>query len=134
MFLCEVCGKSFSTHLHLKRHIHTVHSKSFQATCKICKTELKRKDNLKRHMEIHNKEKTNKQLLCEICGLCFTSAKMMNKHLTKHTQGMITLYYYYYFIFHFIFIFHSSQKTFTFKINTSLTDSNKNKIMRCLSR
>lgn len=97
MFLCEVCGKSFLKHIKLTRHVRTVHSKSFLTTCNICKIELKRKDNMKRHMNIHNQEKNDKnQLLCEICGLCFNSMKMMQEHLTKHrhTPGKIQLFCY----------------------------------------
>ena len=53
--ICEKCNKAFKNRHHLLRHIRAIHEgKSYK--CSTCMKEFNRLENLKRHMEKHQKQ------------------------------------------------------------------------------
>lgn len=78
MYLCSVCGKSFSRKNVCRRHELNVHHKLGMQTCKVCKKNM-RSDNLVKHMETHTERKA-KTISCEYCGMVFPSNTLLNVH------------------------------------------------------
>ena len=66
----------------LKRHMN-VHSKERPFKCEHCGTKCKTKQNLQSHMDVHSKEKPFK---CEDCGEGFTRKPTLTRHLQTHTN------------------------------------------------
>lgn len=90
--VCQICDKSFSTSLSLRRHIHTCHSMvrylrevfinkslEFQVNfmCQICEKKFPKKYLLKVHYRSHTGEKPYP---CETCGRRFTSSVLLWSH------------------------------------------------------
>ncbi|KAM4740720.1 uncharacterized protein FYW61_002402 [Anableps anableps] len=107
--LCHVCGKTFTTATHLKRHmlIHTgqrphcckecgktfargeclrihmrIHTVERPYACGVCPKSFRQRSNLVTHMRMHTGEKPYH---CSICSQPFTYKKDMNKHMQSHT-------------------------------------------------
>lgn len=107
--LCYVCGKTFTTATHLKRHmlIHTgqrphcckecgktfarveclrihmrIHTVERPYACQVCPKSFRQRSNLVTHMRMHTGEKPYH---CSICSQPFTYKKDMNKHMQTHT-------------------------------------------------
>ncbi|MED6282125.1 hypothetical protein CHARACLAT_028806 [Characodon lateralis] len=107
--LCHVCGKTFTTATHLKRHmlIHTgqrphrckecgktfargeclrihmrIHTVERPYVCEVCPKSFRQRSNLVTHMRMHTGEKPYH---CSICSQPFTYKKDMNKHMQTHT-------------------------------------------------
>uniref|UniRef100_A0A3Q2PSQ8 Zinc finger and SCAN domain-containing protein 22-like n=1 Tax=Fundulus heteroclitus TaxID=8078 RepID=A0A3Q2PSQ8_FUNHE len=107
--LCHVCGKTFTTATHLKRHmmIHTgqrphcckecgktfargeclrihmrIHTVERPYMCKVCPKSFRQRSNLVTHMRMHTGEKPYH---CSICSQPFTYKKDMNKHMQSHS-------------------------------------------------
>ena len=66
----------------LKRHMN-VHSKERPFKCEDCGTKCKTKQNLQSHMDVHSKERPFK---CEDCGEGFTRKPTLTRHLQTHTN------------------------------------------------
>ncbi|XP_015254717.1 PREDICTED: zinc finger protein 260-like [Cyprinodon variegatus] len=107
--LCHVCGKTFTTATHLKRHmlIHTgqrphrckecgktfargeclrihmrIHTVERPYACQRCPKSFRQRSNLVTHMRMHTGEKP---YLCSICSQPFTYKKDLNKHTQSHS-------------------------------------------------
>lgn len=79
--LCYICGKTFSTRTHLKRHM-LVHTGQKPHCCKICGRRFARGECLRIHMRIHTVEKP---YTCEVCGRGFRQRGNMICHIRTHT-------------------------------------------------
>ena len=80
-FKCYQCSNYFSSSLNLNRHIDSVHY--FETfVCKKCGESYNRKDNLRRHMKSHKKNK----FPCNICGKQFTRTDILNRHKKVHSS------------------------------------------------
>ena len=55
-FPCEVCGKIFGRNSHLRRHSN-LHTREKVFKCTICTKEFTQQNNLKAHVQRHNKDK-----------------------------------------------------------------------------
>ena len=53
MYLCSVCGKSFSSKKTLKRHQESTHRQSAGFSCQVCSKYFYRKDVIRKHMKTH---------------------------------------------------------------------------------
>lgn len=49
-FACTICGKIFTIHNNLKRHVKTIHGDVSSENCVVCGKVYRRKDNLRQHM------------------------------------------------------------------------------------
>ena len=76
-YICDFCGKKWSSRSDLSRHKKNVH---MQVTCPICAKTIK-KGNIKAHMD--NKHATTGEIhACDICGIEKSSKVALYKH--KH--------------------------------------------------
>uniref|UniRef100_A0A1B0ES55 C2H2-type domain-containing protein n=2 Tax=Lutzomyia longipalpis TaxID=7200 RepID=A0A1B0ES55_LUTLO len=93
-FSCQKCGKDFTRKYHLERHLtHTGCDRArpkveLPCECKYCKKSFNRKartylrkEELVRHMEMHN---GIKNYICETCNKRFTTRTALNSHLHIH--------------------------------------------------
>ena len=94
---CQVCGKSFRSNYHLRRHgnIHSTdkqfenlilppnNSKKTKHPCKICGKIFYNKNHNERHMTVHSGEKRFK---CDICHKSFSDECYKNKHRRMHNK------------------------------------------------
>lgn len=54
IYMCQICGKSFSRAVHVRDHVENVHfPNNFQYTCEVCDQVLKSKIALKNHQIRH---------------------------------------------------------------------------------
>ncbi|XP_053692043.1 zinc finger protein weckle-like [Sabethes cyaneus] len=79
-FLCPQCPKAFKNMPALKIHIDT-HSDT-QYVCPQCGLRLNTKRTLRRHMVVHSDQKRFK---CQYCGNEFKRSKTLKNHLMLHT-------------------------------------------------
>lgn len=96
-FKCEHCDKAFKSNSHRINHIDSFHS-DITHTCPICDLKVKRKGNLKDHIErVHNTKKNqsastvevylgDKRYPCRICGEELFTSKQRNKHEDEHQE------------------------------------------------
>lgn len=92
-FLCEICGKDFSTRsnvlTHTKLHLPIENRKHFE--CYICKMKCSYKKSLIHHMPIHSGETIQYQ--CTVCSAYFSRTDALRRHSLIHLgkfQGNIT--------------------------------------------
>ena len=77
MFICEVCGSSFTEIGNLVKHNRTVHGNE-KRKCTNCNIELSGVNNVARHIK--------QQKTCEICGVVTCGKKAMRKHEKEHDE------------------------------------------------
>ncbi|KAF7286031.1 hypothetical protein GWI33_008334 [Rhynchophorus ferrugineus] len=82
VFLCDTCGKGFSSKYRLERHIKAMHQGFRPFVCRYCGRAFTGKDTMKKHERIHTGEKPYS---CEYCGKCFRQPGPFSVHLRIHT-------------------------------------------------
>ncbi|XP_030752773.1 zinc finger protein 888-like [Sitophilus oryzae] len=82
VFLCETCGKNFTSKYRLVRHINAMHQGIKPYNCRYCGRAFTGKDTMKKHERIHTGEKPYS---CEYCGRCFRQPGPFAVHLRIHT-------------------------------------------------
>ncbi|XP_046993040.1 oocyte zinc finger protein XlCOF6-like [Schistocerca americana] len=79
-FLCQVCGKKFSTHSSLSAHLDT-HTELKRFSCTFCSRKFRQKEKLKFHIRIHTGERPH---LCQTCGKGFIRKSKLDDHIRRH--------------------------------------------------
>lgn len=83
-FLCDVCGKTFSSEKCLRAHI-LIHTDIKSYLCQICSKAFKMQSALRAHIKTHNQEK---QFVCDECGKTFKKISTLREHKKCHSSGL----------------------------------------------
>ena len=79
---CEHCGKIFSRHQNLLRHVKS-HLNKREHHCEMCDKRFNTKADLKVHAQIHEE---TKRFSCEVCGKVFKRSDNMTRHVKIHVN------------------------------------------------
>ena len=82
---CEVCNKTFSSTVKLRRHVHT-HQKTSPYECGICTKQFVSMKGLKDHLDWCSKGKEGKKYKCSNCNKGYTSEKTPESTCPEHTS------------------------------------------------
>ncbi|XP_033209660.1 zinc finger and BTB domain-containing protein 24-like isoform X2 [Belonocnema kinseyi] len=86
LYKCELCEKSFSEPMKLRRHVNsTVHQKFF---CTICTTAFGSQEELKEHKTTHFPFSEYK---CDICGKKYVTKRNLRTHISDHMKSTIIM-------------------------------------------
>ncbi|KXJ22829.1 Zinc finger and SCAN domain-containing protein 22 [Exaiptasia diaphana] len=77
---CQTCGKTFSRKDNLKRHM-KVHQKEQKHQCVRCGKKFSRRDYLVKHQKVHEKHVVDREFKCNNCGQTFSSVGELRSHL-----------------------------------------------------
>lgn len=66
LWICDICGKIFSTKNHIYQHMKLHRKAPKEHKCYMCGWEFYEKGNLTRHLRTHNKD--SKAFKCELCN------------------------------------------------------------------
>ena len=78
MYACDICGDRFTTKLYVKKHKEAQHE-HLTHECKKCGAKLKYKNQMKLHLEMHNKN-GNKNFECNLCDNKFSRNVYLKLH------------------------------------------------------
>uniref|UniRef100_A0A182MLF0 Protein krueppel n=1 Tax=Anopheles culicifacies TaxID=139723 RepID=A0A182MLF0_9DIPT len=80
-FMCEECGKPFSSKGALKEH-YIVHTEDRPFQCTYCSKQFKNAARLKTHEDTHN----DTLYVCPHCGLKLNTKRTLNMHMVVHSD------------------------------------------------
>lgn len=82
---CQICGRFFYNHTHLKRHIETHKDKKFQ--CSVCSLKFRELLALKKHIPRHD---DSLEFLCSICDQKSVNKTVFSEHLDETHSDLLT--------------------------------------------
>lgn len=82
---CQICGRFFYNHTHLKRHIETHQDKKFQ--CSVCSLKFRELLALKKHIPRHDGVM---EFICSICDEKSVNKTAFSEHLDKTHSDLLT--------------------------------------------
>lgn len=80
-FLCNLCGKTYSTKMSLDVHMN-IHTKKISYDCNICSKSFTHQNYLKTHLMMHSGERPH---CCDLCGKTFVQRTHLHRHKKTHT-------------------------------------------------
>ncbi|XP_073842931.1 uncharacterized protein isoform X2 [Musca autumnalis] len=93
---CELCGKSYTEHAKLRRHMLYTHILYMDTKyiCKLCNQRFTTQAGLKRHSNTtHSEAQTLNEHKCEVCGKFYTEHANLLRHMRqKHPSSLDTEY------------------------------------------
>uniref|UniRef100_A0A8C6TTU3 C2H2-type domain-containing protein n=1 Tax=Neogobius melanostomus TaxID=47308 RepID=A0A8C6TTU3_9GOBI len=81
---CHFCGKTYTKKTSLTSHIAENHKQPSSFKCPVCGKFLRRKNDLKRHLRIHNEDKPYQ---CSLCSKDFSRSDRLRAHVKAHHAG-----------------------------------------------
>uniref|UniRef100_A0A8C6TI21 C2H2-type domain-containing protein n=1 Tax=Neogobius melanostomus TaxID=47308 RepID=A0A8C6TI21_9GOBI len=81
-YTCSVCGRKFTKHYTLIRHIRSTHNKERPHRCSVCQKGFFRKYDYNRHMKMHMGELPFR---CSVCNKAFSRRSRLTEHMRIHT-------------------------------------------------
>ncbi|XP_024123098.1 zinc finger protein 260 [Oryzias melastigma] len=84
LFVCDVCGKSFSRQLQLKKHTNT-HSERRPFACEQCPRRFRDSVTFEKH-RLRHQERIHASFCCPLCAKTFKSRTGLKKHQLVHTD------------------------------------------------
>ncbi|XP_042214389.1 zinc finger protein 510-like [Homarus americanus] len=82
LYICEICGNTFSRDTSLREHIEYVHAKTRILKCAQCNFVTYRRSCMRNHVLTH--EGTRPVIACPVCGVTFRSKRNLRAHLFSH--------------------------------------------------
>lgn len=82
LYICEICGNTFSRDTSLREHIEYVHAKTRRMKCALCNFVTHRRTTIRNHLLTH--EGTQPVIACPVCGVTFRSKRNLRAHLFSH--------------------------------------------------
>ncbi|KAI5711718.1 hypothetical protein M8J75_002666 [Diaphorina citri] len=80
VFLCQTCGKIFSTSAGMKQHVRRIHTTETYI-CDICAKSFHMKFNLAQHIKTHA---SSRPFVCPHCGHSYYERSHLKRHMKKH--------------------------------------------------
>lgn len=81
LHLCPFCGKRFTTHANVVRHVRT-HTGDRPYSCSLCGKSFTQKSILMNHQKVHTGDRP---FPCPDCGKCFAKSSDVIRHRRVHT-------------------------------------------------
>nr|XP_027232282.1 zinc finger and BTB domain-containing protein 17-like isoform X2 [Penaeus vannamei] len=85
MYICEICGSTFSRDTCLREHIEYVHVKANKLKCAQCDFVTCRRASMRNHILTH--QGTRPVIACPVCGVTFKLKSNLKSHLLSHTRA-----------------------------------------------
>lgn len=81
-YVCEDCGKGFTSSGGMRQHRENWHQRSKQHKCRFCEKIFYTRGNLKKHIKVHSQVR---RFSCQDCNQAFKSAYNLKVHQRIHT-------------------------------------------------
>ena len=81
-FLCNRCGKGFTSDIALRQHVSRVHKEKKKHQCNTCGQLFKEKNALRRHQVQHFDELKH---VCDLCGKTYNRLHTLSLHMATHS-------------------------------------------------
>nr|XP_027232293.1 zinc finger protein 99-like [Penaeus vannamei] len=89
MYICEICGSTFSRDTCLREHIEYVHVKANKLKCAQCDFVTCRRASMRNHILTH--QGTRPVIACPVCGVTFKLKSNLKSHLLSHTSLLVVI-------------------------------------------
>ncbi|XP_041349558.1 PR domain zinc finger protein 15-like isoform X2 [Gigantopelta aegis] len=89
-FLCDLCGRPFTTKQNLRRHGMKWHNEPGNFRCHVCDYKTYDRVHLEKHLQKHRtRDEVYRKFLCHLCGRGFRLQPALEKHLGECFQSLV---------------------------------------------